>query len=227
MSRRPGPGIAHLRRLFPVVAGGKVAIMIIVEMTMVAVALALSLGAGEAPSSLVKTLMITPAMILVVLCTADVVSNLRSTGELELVVTLAEPGRTLLGRLTPILLVAVVQVLVIALALLLAMAPWQVLLGLLFTPLPLALATAVSLYWNLRLRGAGAVLGASLLCLVPAFVWLAQGEIFVESENMVTMNQVDVAWSFLRCQAGFLLAAICVLALTRRRLVDTQALLDE
>jgi len=101
-------------------------------------------------------------MLLITLCSADVVSGLRAGGELELAVTLASPTRVLLHRLAPTLCVVVAQYLGVAILLAFHVALWEVLVGVLCGVVPLALTGVAALYWNLRLRSTGGVLDACL-----------------------------------------------------------------
>jgi hypothetical protein len=218
---------AHVRRLFPVVAGGKVAVLVIAEAFVVFMFLVIALTTGSPASGTIKACMIYPAMLLIVLCSADTVVSLRATGELELAVTLANPRRLLMHRALPIVVIAVIQVLVVGAVMMTFLAPWRVALGWLFTPVPLALACAATAYWTLRLRGTGAVLVAATLTLVPALVWVGRAEIFVESENMAGLTVGEVAASALRCQLALALATVCLAALAHRRLQRTEELLDE
>jgi hypothetical protein len=219
--------LAQVRRLLPVVAGGKVSIMVIANAFFVIFLLIMTLLEGGAASSAIEACVILPAMILVVLCSSDTVAQLRATGELELAVTLASPAQVLLHRLAPVLLIAVIQVLVVSAVLMTSYTPWKPLVGLLLTVLPLALAVVTSLYWNLRLRGAGAVVGASLATVIAAFFWLSNAEMFSEAENRFTHSVLDVVLSCLGGQLGLLLAAIWLATLARRRLQRAEELLDE
>jgi hypothetical protein len=224
---KPSARAEHLQRLFPVVAGGKVMVLVVAEVFFVFVLVMLSLGGGGSPSSVLKACVIYPAMILIALCSSDTVAALRGSGELELAVTLANPARVLFNRLLPVLTIAAAQVAIVGMVLMVFLPPWQVIIGWAFSALPLALTVATTLYWNLRLRGPGAVLVATLVTMIPALVWIGDGEMFLESENMIAMTLTDVVLSFGRCQLGLLLATVCLVALAHRRLQRTEELLDE
>ncbi len=216
---------AQVRRLLPVVIGGKVAVMLVGVAFLVATLLFICFAGGGDPSEAIQSTMVIPAMLVVALGCAEVVASLRATGELELAVTLASPARVILHRFAPVLTVALVQLLVVGVALAFLLPLWQVAIGWAYSFLPLALATATTLYWSLRLHGVGAVLGATLATLVPATFWIANAHLFPNSENMMTAGQV--ALSALRCQLGLLLATVALAALSRRRLQRTEGLLDE
>jgi hypothetical protein len=217
----------QIGRLFPVVAGGKVAALLIAEVFGVFTMLVVGLTGGDPASAVLKHCLIMPAMLVLVLGCADTVAVLRATGELELAVTLPSPARVILLRLAPVAIVAAVQVVVVGLALMTFLAPGQVALGWLACLAPVALGAAAVLYWNLRLRGPGAVLAATLLTLAPFLVWVEQAELCPENENLLGMSKLQVFASAGRCQLGLLLAALCLLALIRRRLDRLEEILDE
>ena len=79
---------------------------------------------------------------------------------------------------------------------------------------------------HLRLRGAGAVLFANLLTLVPALMLLSGSPVFpdmAEGPQSLVVVLVLIA----RCQLGLLLGAVCLGALAWRRLRHTEDLLDD
>jgi hypothetical protein len=218
--------IAHLLRLWRVVVKGRTAVLLVSGVCIDLAALLMGLIAGEDQSEIVKLGMFYPLMLLIVISSVDVVSTLRTTGDLELGVTLASPARMIAGRLAPPLMVAVVMVPVVGLFLVFFMEAWQVALGMLQAALPLALAVSACLYWNLRLRSAGTVMFATIATLVPAMICIGNAEIFRDSGN-VYLSTWEIVASAVKCQVGLLLLTAGVAALALRRLSRAEELLDE
>ncbi len=220
---RVGPVVDRLRRLFLVVVRGKVMVMLVTELFLVFTLLIVTLISGAEPSELLKSCLIFPAMLLIGLCGADTVAILRSSGDLELMVTLASPARSISARLWPVWLLAVVQVLAVAVVLATFMPVWQVLLGLLQTPLALVFAAVSTLYSSLRTRGPGSAMLLALALLIVGMIWIGNAELLRESAETTLL---EMLLSALRCQAGLLLASLSLAALARRRLEQGDQLLE-
>jgi hypothetical protein len=218
--------MTHFRRTWSVVVGGKTMALLVAEAFLVLGLLLATLAGGAAPSETIKTVLIVPAMLLVVLTSAEVVAELRSSGDLELAIASARPGRLIAHRMAPALVATVVQLAVFGLVLVFILGPVAVLVGWAASLVPVALTVATSLYWNLRLRSPLAVFGATFLSLVPAVIWIAQAHLLRESENLHLETHV-ILLSLLRCQLGLALATVMVTALALRRLDRTEELLDE
>jgi hypothetical protein len=217
----------QLRRLFPVVVAGRVTLLFLAEALLLLLLLVVALAGGPTASQTVKMTVIFPAMLAIALTSADLVAGLRASGDLELVVTLGVPIQALLHRFLPLLAVVVVQVVVVASALALFLPPGQIAIGAFETLLPVLLALAATLYWNLRLRGPGAVLLTTLVTLLPFLIWIGRSELFFENTNMLSMSRIEVVVSALRCQLGMLLATACLGALAWRRLDHLEEILHE
>jgi hypothetical protein len=218
--------IAHMVRLWRVVVRGRTAVLLVIGVCIDLAALLMGVIAGERASEVVKLGMFYPLMLLIVISSVDVVSTLRSTGDLELGVTLASPARMIGGRLAPPLVVATVMVLVVGLVLVFFVEPWQVVLGIPQTVLPLTLTVSACLYWNLRLRSAGAVTFATLVTLLPAMIWIGNAELFRDNANSY-LTTWEIVTSAVKCQVGLLLLTAGLAALALRRLSRAEELLDE
>jgi hypothetical protein len=219
-------GIAHLLRLWRVVVRGRTAVLLVIGVCIDLAALMLGLIAGEQAGELVKLTMIYPVMLLIVISSVDVVSSLRATGDLELGVTLASPARMIGGRLAPPLMVAAVLVPAVGLVMVFFIELWQVALGMLQTILPLALAAAACLYWNLRLRSAGTVMFATMVTILPAMIWIGSAMIFRDGSNAY-LSIWEIVISAVKCQVGLALLAAGLATLALRRLSRAEELLDE
>jgi hypothetical protein len=214
------------KRLLPVVVSGRVAVMLVVEVSLLFILLMVVLLSGAQPTSAVKSLLVFPVMMLIVLCGLDTVSTLRENGELELVVALAQPGLALFYRLIPVLALAVVQVLVVSCVLCIFLRPWQAIIGLVYSILPATLAATVTFYWNLRLRGPGAVFFASLATLAPALGVIGNAMLFLE-RSTYDVGLMKIVFSAVRSQIVVLLFTLALLALIQRQLDRTEELLNE
>lgn len=220
---REQAGFARL--YWRVVIAGRVAVLVVAELFFLGLALLGALVGGAYPSDVVKSTLIVPAMVLFVLCSSELVPALRAGGELELAATLSRPDRLLFHRMAPVFVLVASQVLGVVVFLAFVIGPKGAFIGLLAAPVPLFLAGAASLYWNLRLKGSGAVLAATLLSLVPAIVWLQSAYLFPDNDT-IDVPTYKVVLSSLSCQAGLLMAACATAALAWRRFSRVEELLD-
>ncbi len=214
-------------RLWPVVLGGKALALAIGESLLLVVVTVTVLVGGGGSSEILKGVLIFPAMLVLAIGNTSVVATLRASGELELALTMARPVRLLLLRFAPMVVVVVAQVLIVGGLLLFICSPLNIVVGLVCSPLPLLFAGAACLYWSLRLHGPGAVTVASVLSLVPAFIWIGGGEMVVQSENMQRLTVLQVVLSAARCQLGVAVAALVLLALAWRRLQRPEDLIGD
>jgi len=219
--------VNQLRRLFPVVLGGRVPFLIIGELFLLFFLLLGMLIEGSPPGNILKYTVILPTMLLIALATADLVSSLRRNGELELTITLANPVLFYAHRFIPVLVVAAVQVVAVLVFLSFIVGPLYAFIGLTVTILPMALTASASLYWNLRLRGAGTVFFATLFTILPAMIWIGKSQLVRQAENAYTHTVFQIAFSCLGSQAGILFGSVCLAALALRRLGKPEKLLED
>ena len=219
-------GLWYARLYWPVMITGKVALELVAYLFWLTMFLIQSLSEGGAQSSVIKNVMVIPVMFLASICLAEIVPSLRADGSLELLATLAKPHLFLLHRTAPLAAMVVAQQLLIAPLMGFSMGPLQALGGLLAAVIPLAYAASVAFYWNLRLKGAGAVLVASILSNIPAVIWITNAHLFPD-ETTVMIPAHKVWLSSARCQLGLLMAAAVVGALAWRRLRLPEKLLNE
>jgi hypothetical protein len=217
--------IGWARLYWRAVIVGRVALLLVAETLFLAASLIAAIAAGAYPSDVAKDTLIIPAMLLVALCGSDLVPSIRTSGDLELVVTAAKPHEILLHRSAPVLLVLVLQVAAVAMVLLFVICPLGCAVGLLATPVPVVLAASACLYWNLRLKGPGGILSATLLTILPAILWISSAYLFPDNDTGAVPRHM-VILSCLSCQGGLLMAAAAIAAIAWRRFRRPEDLVD-
>ena len=222
----------QIRRWWPVVYGGRVALLLIGEIFFALMISFLAVSGGSKEDDILMGAVIIPAMLLVILCTADTVPALRTTGEFELTITLPQPLRLILHRMLPAVGLALAQAAALTIFLALFLRPfWHVFFALPACLCPILFSLAAGLLWNLYLKGAGVVFLFSLLTLIPAFFWIGNTPLIIAGSYVEYGAGFIPAWKavlyWVLCQGGLLLGSMGLFVLSLRRLKKTEKLLRE